>query len=111
MSTPNNISVAKRQDSDLVAHNPLIDAAELARAMRSSATSFRALVRRYRSRGITDREIVAAMAASPHIIDALGRGRRPRSPPSRQGCANLSFFCQAATLAKLQTPLLLSGAL
>jgi hypothetical protein len=75
MSTPNNISVAKRPDSDPATQNPLIDAAGLARTKRSSPRRFEALLRQYRRRGITDREIVAAMAASPHIIDALGRGR------------------------------------
>jgi hypothetical protein len=75
MQAGHNTPVAERQDSDPVAHNPLIDTMALARAMRSSATSFKALLRHYRHRGITDREIVAAMAASPRIIDALGRGR------------------------------------
>ena len=74
MSTPDNISVAERRDSNLAAQSTLIDAAELARTKRSSPRRFEALLRNYRRRGITDREIVAAMAASPHIIDALGRG-------------------------------------
>jgi hypothetical protein len=74
MSTPDNISVSERQDSNLAAQSTLIDAAELARTKRSSPRRFEALLRNYRRRGITDREIVAAMAASPGIIDALGRG-------------------------------------
>jgi hypothetical protein len=75
MSTADSIAVAKQQDSELVAHSPLIDTAELARTKRSSPGRFKALLHQYRRRGITDREIAAAMAASPHIIDALGRGR------------------------------------
>jgi hypothetical protein len=75
MPAPNNTSVAEQQDSDLAAHNSLINTAELARTKRSSATSFKALLRHYRRRGITEREIVAAMAAAPHLVDAVG-GRR-----------------------------------
>jgi Xaa-Pro aminopeptidase len=52
-----------------------IDVAKLARTLRSSSASFRALVREYRRHGVTEREIVAAMAASPLLIDAIGRGR------------------------------------
>jgi hypothetical protein len=52
-----------------------IDVASLAHAMRSSPTSFRAMVRAYERQGVTSREIVAAMAASPHLIDAVGRRR------------------------------------
>jgi hypothetical protein len=51
------------------------DVARLAHAMRTSATRFRKIVGAYRRRGITDREIVAAMAASPNLVDPLGRGR------------------------------------
>lgn len=64
---------------DLIHHTneckPAIDVAKLARALRSSSASFRALVREYRSHGITERDIVAAMAASPLLIDAIGRGQ------------------------------------
>jgi hypothetical protein len=75
MLAPNNTSVAKQQDSELVAHNSLINAAELARTKRSSPRRFDALLRHYRRCGITEREIVAAMAASPHLIDPVGKGR------------------------------------
>jgi Xaa-Pro aminopeptidase len=54
---------------------PAIDVAKLARALRSSSASFRALVREYRRQGITERDIVAAMAASPHLVDPIGRGQ------------------------------------
>ena len=56
-------------------HNPFIDAAELARTKKFSPARFGALVRHYRARGATDAEIVAAMAASPHLVDPIGRGR------------------------------------
>jgi hypothetical protein len=52
-----------------------IDAAELIRAKRSSSAHFKHLLERYRKRGVTTTEIIAAMAASPLLIDAIGRGR------------------------------------
>jgi hypothetical protein len=52
-----------------------IDAAELIRAKRLSPTHFKHLLERYRKRGVTTAEIIAAMAASPLLIDALGRGK------------------------------------
>jgi hypothetical protein len=54
---------------------PTIDVTKLARALRSSSASFRALVREYHRRGITDHDIVAALAASPHLIDPIGKGQ------------------------------------
>jgi len=33
------------------------------------------LLERYRRHGFTDREIVAAMAASPRLVNPLGKGR------------------------------------
>jgi hypothetical protein len=54
---------------------PTIDVAKPAHTMRASSSSFRALVREYQRRGVTTAEIVEAMAASPRLIDPLGRAR------------------------------------
>jgi hypothetical protein len=54
---------------------PAIDAAELARTKRSSPARFNSLFQRYRRLGFTEREIVAAMARSPVLVDPIGRGR------------------------------------
>jgi hypothetical protein len=43
--------------------------------LRSSPASFETLLHRYRRAGFTDREIVAAMAASPRLVNALRRLR------------------------------------
>jgi hypothetical protein len=48
--------------------NVEIDAGALIRAKRGSAKKFEELVRWYRQRGVTDRELVAAMAASRVMI-------------------------------------------
>jgi len=50
-------------------------AAELIGALRSSPGRLETLLCRYRSAGFSDREIVAAMAASPRLINAIGRRR------------------------------------
>jgi hypothetical protein len=53
------------------------DAAELIRARRAqSPAQFKKLLTFHRARGVSDAEIVAAMAKSPHLINALGKGRR-----------------------------------
>lgn len=53
------------------------DAAELVRAKGSrSRARLKALLAFHQKRGVPDRDIVAAMAASPCLVDALGRGRR-----------------------------------
>jgi hypothetical protein len=72
MPTPNNSPGAGRQDGDLAA-KPDINVLELIRAKRSSPKRFKALVQFYRSRGITDTEIVTAMISSPLMINSLGR--------------------------------------
>jgi hypothetical protein len=52
------------------------DVAELIRAgrARSSAQLKKLLI--HRDRGVPDRDIVAAMAASPHLVNAIGPGRQ-----------------------------------
>jgi len=52
----------------------IIDAAALISAMRSPKR-LEKLLERYRRHGFTEREIVAAMAASPRLVDAIGRRR------------------------------------
>jgi hypothetical protein len=52
----------------------IIDAAALISAMRSPKR-LEKLLERYRRHGFTDREIVAAMAASPRLVNPLGKGR------------------------------------
>jgi len=52
------------------------DAAELIRARRASPQQLKKLLKFHRDRGVSDREIIAAMAASPVLVDAIGRGRR-----------------------------------
>ena len=54
--------------------DPIIDAVALIRAMRSPKR-LEKLLERYRRDGFTDREIVAAMAASPRLVNPLGKGR------------------------------------
>jgi len=46
-------------------------AAELIAALRSSPGHLKTLLTRYRSAGFTDAEIVAAMAASPRLVNPL----------------------------------------
>jgi len=55
--------------------HPEIDAAALISAMRSSPSRLENLLWRYRCAGFSDREIVAAMAASPRLINPIGKGR------------------------------------
>ena len=53
-----------------------IDAAALISAMRSSSPKrLKKLLERYRRHGFSNREIVAAMAASPRLINPIGKGR------------------------------------
>jgi hypothetical protein len=54
---------------------PPIDAADLIRAKKSSPARFERLFNRYKNQGFSTAEIVAAMAASPLLVDAIGRGR------------------------------------
>jgi hypothetical protein len=53
---------------------PAINADELVRAWGSSPVHLKRLLNRYR-RYFTDREIVAAMAQSAELADAIGRRR------------------------------------
>jgi hypothetical protein len=73
MSTPNTTPEAKQQDGDLAANKPDIDVTTLIHAKRSSHQRFKALVQYYRSLGVTDKDIVAAMISSPLMINSLGR--------------------------------------
>jgi hypothetical protein len=50
-------------------------AAELISALGSSPGRLETLLFRYRNAGFTDREIVAAMAASPRLVNATRRLR------------------------------------
>jgi DNA-directed RNA polymerase specialized sigma24 family protein len=50
-------------------------AAELIGALRSSPERLETLLYRYRNAGFSNREIVAAMAASPRLVNAIGRRR------------------------------------
>jgi hypothetical protein len=75
MSASDNSSVAEQQDDNPAAkHN--INAAKLIHAKRSSPQRFKKLVEHYRSLGLADKDIIAAMISSPLMVDYLGRGRR-----------------------------------
>jgi len=50
-------------------------AAELISALGSSPGRLETLLFRYRNAGFSDREIVVAMAASPRLVNPLGRRR------------------------------------
>jgi hypothetical protein len=53
------------------------DAAELVRAMRArSPARLNQLMKLHRDRGLSDREIVEAMARSAHLVNAIGAGRQ-----------------------------------
>src|SRR5262245_24417516 len=52
------------------------DAAELIRAKRASPQNFNKLMAFHRTRGVPNKEIFAAMAASPCMVDPLGSKRR-----------------------------------
>jgi hypothetical protein len=53
------------------------DVAELIRAGRArSSAQLKKLLKFHRDRGVPDRDIVAAMAASPHLVNAIGPGRQ-----------------------------------
>jgi hypothetical protein len=54
---------------------PNIDASKLIAAKRSSPRRFKELVEYYRKLGASDADIVAALVASPQLIDNLGRRR------------------------------------
>jgi hypothetical protein len=49
------------------------DAAELIRARQSSPALLKKLLEFHRKRGVTTAEIVAAMAASPVLVNPIGR--------------------------------------
>jgi len=61
-------------------HKPTLDDSDVARLIRAqrakSSAQFNQLLKFHQSRGISTREVLAAMAASPLMIDALGSGRR-----------------------------------
>jgi len=53
------------------------DAAELIRAKRAQSTArLKQLLKFHRDRGVSNGEILSAMAGSPQLVDAIGPGRR-----------------------------------
>ena len=53
---------------------PKLDGGHLVRLRRSRPKRFIALVSWLRARGVTDKEILAAMTASCEVINAIGQG-------------------------------------
>jgi hypothetical protein len=53
------------------------EAAELIRAKRArSPVRLNQLMKNFQARGVPTPDIIAAMAASPHLINAIGAGRQ-----------------------------------